>query len=99
MATAANTVSAITTIDQALNTANEFLPSLLQFASMFYAPAAALTPFLPLISTALHGVEQIETAMGVATPEATQQVIDHLTPGAPNSPVLSGPSTAITPAQ
>lgn len=89
MATAANTVSAITTIDQALNTANTFLPSMLQFIGMFYAPANALTPFLPLISTALQGVETVEQAMGIATPEATQQVIEHLTPGAPNSPALS----------
>lgn len=99
MTTAPNTVSIITEIDQALNSANTFLPTLINFVGMFYAPANALTPFLPLIQTALQGVETIEAATGLATPAATQQVIDHLTPGAPNSPTLSEPSTPVTPAQ
>jgi hypothetical protein len=89
MATAANTVSTITEIDQALNTATQFLPGLLAFLTQFYPPAGAILPFLPLVQTALQGVETVEQAMGVATSTATQTVINHLTPGAPNAPALS----------
>jgi len=98
MATAANTQSIITSIDQALNAANTFLPSFLSFLGMFYAPANALVPFLPLIQTALNGVEIVEQNMGLATAQATQTVIDHLTPGAPNATALNGPATPLTPA-
>lgn len=89
MATAPNTVSAITNIDQALNTASEFLPGLVSFIAQFYAPAGAVIPFIPLFQTALQGVETVEKNLGIATADATQTVINHLTPGAPNTPALS----------
>jgi hypothetical protein len=91
MVTSPKTVSAITEIDQALNTATQFLPGLLAFLTQFYAPAGAMIPFLPLVQSALQGVETVEQKLGIATSDATQTVIQHLTPGQPNTPAL-GPT-------
>jgi hypothetical protein len=42
-----------------------------------------------LLPVAIQAVETVEKATGKAPPEAVQEVIEHLTPGAPNSPALN----------
>lgn len=42
-----------------------------------------------LLPVAVQGVEIVEKATGKTPEEAVQEVIDHLTPGAPNSPALT----------
>lgn len=42
-----------------------------------------------LLPVALKAVQTVEEATGKPTDQATQEVIDHLTPGAPNSPTLT----------
>jgi hypothetical protein len=41
-----------------------------------------------LVPVALQAVAEVEAATGKPTPEAVQEVVAHLTPGAPNSDVL-----------
>lgn len=46
-----------------------------------------------LLPVALQAVDAVEKATGQSSAEATQEVVNHLTPGAPNSPTLSTPTT------
>ncbi len=46
---------------------------------------------MQLLPVAIQAVGVVEKATGKAPPEAVQEVIDHLTPGAPLSPALSAP--------
>lgn len=77
-------------IEAAIQSAQTVLPALLNIVGLFYAPAAALSKFLPLLNTAITAVEQVATATGVDVVTATQAVTNHLTPGAPNAPTLNG---------
>jgi hypothetical protein len=79
----------LTDIQNALMSIQTILPSLLNVIGIFYAPAAALAKFLPLIQVALQGVETVAKATGTDLNTATQTVQNHLTPGAPNTPALS----------
>lgn len=42
-----------------------------------------------LLPVALKAVDTVEQATGKPTAAAVQEVVDHLTPGQPNSPALS----------
>jgi hypothetical protein len=42
-----------------------------------------------LLPVAIQAVETVEKATNKAPEEAVKEVIDHLTPGAPNSPALN----------
>jgi hypothetical protein len=48
--------------------------------------AEILQQLLPVV---LKSVELVEQGTGKPTAAAVAEVVDHLTPGAPNSPVLS----------
>jgi hypothetical protein len=55
---------------------------------------ALLLELLPgLLQAAMQAVAVVEQATGKATPEAAAEVVQHLTPGQPNSPTLTTPST------
>jgi hypothetical protein len=84
------TATVITDINAALQALNSFLPGLLSLVGMFYAPANALTPFLPVIQDALNAVNTVATATGTDIATATAAVQSHLTPGQPNAPALNG---------
>jgi hypothetical protein len=45
-----------------------------------------------LLPTALQAVQAVEEATGKSTPAAVAEVVQHLTPGQPNSPTLTTPS-------
>lgn len=62
----------------------------LQIAIAGLSPvAAALMKFLPVLLQGVQGIKTIVDETGVSAPVATAAVIEHLTPGAPNSPALS----------
>jgi hypothetical protein len=50
---------------------------------------SALVQILPILHQA---IQQICAAEGVTEEQAVGKLIDHLTPGKPNSPTLSGPA-------
>lgn len=86
-----------TDIDEALTAANTVLPTLIPIIGTFYPPAAALAPFLPLMSIVLQDVQLLQQQLGINTQQATATVAQHVTPGQPNAAAL-GPSTPVTPA-
>jgi hypothetical protein len=45
-----------------------------------------------LLPVAIQAVKTVEEATGKPTPAAVQEVVSHLTPGAPNSPTLTTPA-------
>jgi hypothetical protein len=48
--------------------------------------------FQELLPVALQAVKVVEEATGKPTSEAITEVVQHLTPGQPNSPTLTTPS-------
>jgi hypothetical protein len=77
-------------VENALQSAQTVLPALLNIVGLFYAPAGALSKFLPLIETAITAVEQVANATGTDLSAAQTAVVNHLTPGQPNAPALNG---------
>ena len=45
-----------------------------------------------LLPAALQAVATVQAATGKPTAEATVEVVNHLTPGQPNSPTLTNPA-------
>jgi hypothetical protein len=55
--------------------------------------ALAFQLFQQLLPVALEAVKAVEEATGKPTGDAITEVVQHLTPGQPNSPTLTTPST------
>jgi len=81
---------ALTEIEQALETANSVLPNIIGMLSVFIPQLKGIIPFLSLLPTAINAVHQIQQVTGAASGTAVAQVASTLTPGAPNSEVLTG---------
>jgi lysozyme family protein len=84
------TMSTIDEIETALQAAEQFLPELLGVLGMFYPPAAMLAKFLPLLPVALQAVNTVSQVTGQPAVASMGTVVNHLTPGQPNSPALTG---------
>jgi lysozyme family protein len=79
-------------VEGALEGANKILPTIIGVLGTFIPQLRVLTPFLSLLPNVIQAVQAIQTATGADHGAAASAVINHLTPGAPNSPVLSGPA-------
>lgn len=79
-------------VDEAIMKALPFASTLLEFVP----GAQVAVPFLPLVGEGLSVLDNALRAVaagnpGMAAKDVFQEVINHLTPGAPNSPILSAP--------
>lgn len=93
--TAASIATQVSSIDEALMNVLPFITPMLGFIP----GAAVATPFLPLVGDLLGAVDNAAKAVAAGNPGAAavdilQEVINHLTPGKPNSPILSAPAAA-----
>lgn len=82
----------VSTVDEAVMKVLPFVSGLIGFVP----GGAAAVPFLPLISEFLTVVDNAAKAVaagnsGAAVQDVLKEVMDHLTPGAANSPILSAP--------
>lgn len=89
MTTATNSNIVIEDVQTVLSVLNTVLPNILSVVGTFWAPAAAIAKFLPLIGTLMTGVNVVATATGTTPAAAVSLVEEHLTPGMPNVPALS----------
>jgi hypothetical protein len=92
MKSVATTVS---TVDEAVMTALPFISGILGFIP----GAQVAVPFMPLVSEGLMALDNAAKAVAAGNPGAAiqdvmKEVMDHLTPGKPNSPILSATVTA-----
>jgi hypothetical protein len=84
----------VSTVDEAIMRVLPFIAPLLGFI-----PGAAVAePFLPLVGDLLTALDNAAKAVAAGNPGAAatdilQELINHLTPGQPNSPAL-GPAAA-----
>lgn len=78
-------------IELALQAAENWAPTLVNVIGEFNPEFAALARFMPLFRIALQGVHTVAQATGVEPMTAQKVVIQHLTPGQPNAPQLTGP--------
>lgn len=79
---------AINDVEQALQALETVLPMMLSIVGAFYPAANAVKPFLPLLQVALQGVQVVQQATNSTPAEATQAVINTLTPGQSSAPAL-----------
>lgn len=95
----------LVSIAKEVSTVDEAVMKVLPFVSTFigFVPGAQVAiPFLPLVSEFLSVVDNAAKAVsegnsGAAVQDVLQEVMNHLTPGKPNSPILSGTGPASTP--
>lgn len=84
-----NGSSVLGEVDLALQGINSALPGLLGVVAMFNPQVAAFMKFLPVIEAAIRGVDTVAQSIGTGNVSAAQAaVVDHLTPGAPNTSAL-----------
>jgi len=76
-------------IETGLQLATGFLPNILSVLANFWPPAGILLKFLPVIQAAIAAIQAVSQSTGASALTASAQVVDHLTPGAPNHPALS----------
>lgn len=95
--TAITEAQIIADVEEAITLAQEWLPSVIAAVSVFAPQASVITPFLPLFGVALNGVKVVAQATGADVTAATQEVVNTLTPGAPNSTVLTATNPSDTP--
>jgi hypothetical protein len=77
-------------VDQALQVADDILPIVFSALTPFFPAVGAFAKFMPLLKVAITGVDTVAQATSHPLNLAMSEVSDHLTPGAPNSPSLSG---------
>jgi hypothetical protein len=74
-----------------------FEPMVAGMVSMFFPPAAIAQPFIVMAMPFLiRALDDIAKSNGGDMIAAFLQLAQHLTAGAPNSPVLTGPVTGLT---
>lgn len=84
----------VSTVDEAVMTALPFISGIIGFI-----PGAAIAvPFMPLVSEGLMALDNAAKAVAEGNPGAgiediLTEIKNHLTPGMPNSPILSAPAT------
>jgi len=81
----------VSQVDEAVMKALPFVSGLIGFIP----GASVAVPFVPLITEFLGVIDNAAKAVadgnpGAAATDVLQEVINHLTPGKPNSPTLSG---------
>ena len=78
-------------VDLALQALGSSLPAILGAVALFNPQVAAFMQFLPEIEAAIKATDTVAQALGTSdTNVAGAAVVQHLTPGQPNSPALSG---------
>lgn len=81
-------------IDEGLQAIKDSAPTL-----MADVPALkALAPWLPLLGITMQAVDTVQTAQGGTLAQAVQTVAQHLTPGQPDTSVLTQAAPASAPA-
>lgn len=80
----------VSTVDEAIM---KFLPEISMLLGIIPGAQVAL-PFMPLVTTALKVLDDAAKKVhdgnpGAAAHDVLQEVMNHLTPGKPNSPILS----------
>src|SRR5262245_44338999 len=76
-------------VDQALHIASQVLPIALGGLAMFVPNVSAITPFLPLFTKVVQAADVVAGDTGKPLLDVIQDVLNHLTPGAPAAPALS----------
>jgi len=90
----ADVAKTVETVDEAVMKALPFVSGLIGFI-----PGGAVAiPFMPLVAEFLHVVDNAAKAVaegnsGAAVSDILQEIMSHLTPGKPNSPILSAPAS------
>lgn len=84
----------VSQVDEAVMKALPFVSGLIGFIP----GGAVAVPFLPLVGELLQVIDNAAKAVssgntGAAAQDVLQEIMNHLTPGKPNSPILSTPST------
>lgn len=92
-ATAASIATTVSTVDEAIMTALPFISSIIAFVP----GAQVAVPFMPLVGELLAVVDNAAKAVaagntGAAVEDIFTEIKNHLTPGQPNSPILSAPA-------
>ena len=92
---AAGTVSQV---DEAVLRALPFISTIIGFIP----GGAVAVPFMPLVGGLLEALDNAAKAVaagnsGGAVQDILREVASHLTPGAPNSPILSAPAQPLMP--
>jgi|SRR5579872_5459444 len=95
MSDAASIATEVATVDEAVMKALPFVSTFIGFVP----GAQVAVPFMPLIAELLQVVDNAARAVaagnnGGAVQDVLQEVMNHLTPGKANSPILSSISEA-----
>jgi hypothetical protein len=89
----ASIASEVSTVDEAVM---RFLPEISLLLGIIPGAQVAV-PFMPLVGGALGAIDNAAKLVAAGNPGAAaetvlQMVMDHLTPGKPNSPILAAPA-------
>jgi hypothetical protein len=99
MTDVAGIAAEVVTVDERIM---KLLPTIAMFAG-FIPGGAVVSGFEPLILEVLMAVDEAAKAVAAGNPGAAFSVVldeikNHLTPGKPNSPILSAPALIAVPA-